>query len=111
MPAVRMMAGVTGKEGQVPYSASKGGLIGATRLLARSLGGAGVRVNALAPGFIRTEMVNILEADMYEHVLAASATSRMGEPEEVADVAWFLATNQSSYLNGTVQRVDGGFLR
>lgn len=105
------MAGVTGKEGQVPYATSKGGLMGATRLLARELGRAGVRVNALAPGFIRTEMVEILEPKMYEHVLAASALPRMGEPAEVADAAWYLASAQSSYLNGMIQRIDGGFLR
>lgn len=105
------MAGVTGKEGQVPYSTTKGGLMGATRLLARELGAQGVRVNALAPGFIRTEMVEILEPKMYEHVLAASASPRMGEPSEVADAAWYLGSVNSSYLNGVVQRIDGGFLR
>jgi len=105
------MAGVTGKEGQVPYSTTKGGLIGATRLLARELGAQGVRVNALAPGFIRTEMVEILEPKMYEHVLAASASPRMGEPSEVADAVWYLGSSSSSYLNGVVQRIDGGFLR
>lgn len=105
------MAGVTGKEGQVPYSTTKGGLMGATRLLARELGPEGVRVNALAPGFIRTEMVEILEPKMYEHVLSASASPRMGEPHEVADAAWFLGSSNSSYLNGVIQRIDGGFLR
>ena len=105
------MAGVTGKEGQVPYAATKGGLIGATRLLARHLGRRGVRVNALAPGFIRTRMVEALEPKMYAHVLEASASPRMGEPAEVAAAAWFLACGVSSYCNGTVQRVDGGFLR
>ncbi|WP_109314806.1 SDR family NAD(P)-dependent oxidoreductase [Pseudovibrio ascidiaceicola] len=105
------MAGITGKEGQVPYSTTKGGLIGQTRLLARELGEKGVRVNAIAPGFIRTEMVEILEPKMYQHVLAASATPRMGEPSEVADTAWFLGSSNSTYLNGTVHRIDGGFLR
>ena len=105
------MAGVTGKEGQVPYATTKGGLIGATRLLARHLGRRGVRANAIAPGFIRTGMVDALDPDMYEHVLAASASPRMGDPDEVAEAVWFLASGVSSYCNGTVQRVDGGFLR
>ena len=112
--AVVMMAsiaGVAGKEGQVPYSATKGGLIGATRLLARHFGRRGVRVNALAPGFIRTGMVEALEPGMYEHVLEASALPRMGDPTEVAESVWFLASSASSYCNGAVQRVDGGFLR
>ena len=105
------MAGVTGKEGQVPYAATKGGLIGATRLLARHFSRHGVRVNALAPGFVRTAMVDGLDTDMYAHVLDASASPRMGEPCEVAEAVWFLASPASSYCNAVVQRVDGGFLR
>ena len=105
------LAGVAGKEGQVPYAATKGGLIGATRLLARHFGCRGVRVNALAPGFIRTGMVEALEPAMYAHVLAASASPRMGDPAEVAQAVWFLASAASSYCNGAVQRLDGGFLR
>ena len=105
------MAGVAGKEGQVPYAATKGGLIGAARLVARYFGRSGVRANALAPGFIRTGMVDALDPIMYEHVLDASASPRMGDPAEVAEAAWFLASGASSYCNGTVQRVDGGFLR
>lgn len=105
------MAGVTGKEGQVPYSATKGSVIGATRLLARSFGLHGIRVNALAPGFVRTDMVKKLDSKMFKHVLEASALSRMGEPHEVASAAWFLASNASSYISGQVHRIDGGFLR
>ncbi len=105
------MAGVTGKEGQVPYSTTKGALIGATRLLARHFGHLGVRVNALAPGFICTDMVKGLDSKMYNHVLKASASPRMGEPHEVASAAWFLASNASSYINGQVHRIDGGFMR
>ena len=105
------IAGVAGKEGEVPYATTKGGLIGATRLLARHFGRLGVRTNALAPGFIRTAMVDALDPHMYEHVLDASASPRMGDPAEVAEAVWFLASGASSYCNGTVQRVDGGFLR
>lgn len=105
------MAAVVGKEGQVPYAATKGGLIGAARLVARHFGRRGVRANALAPGFIRTGMVDALDPAMYEHVLDASASPRMGDPAEVAEAVWFLASGASSYCNGTVHRVDGGFLR
>ena len=105
------MAGLAGKEGQVPYAATKGGLIGAARLMARHFGRSGVRANALAPGFIRTGMVDALDPAMYEHVLDASASPRMGDPAEVAEAVWFLASGASSYCNGTVHRVDGGFLR
>ena len=105
------MAGVAGKEGQVPYAATKGGLIGAARLVARHFGPRGVRANALAPGFIRTGMVEALDPAMYEHVLGAERVARMGDPAEVAEAVWFLASGASSYCNGTVQRVDGGFLR
>ena len=105
------MAGVTGKEGQVPYATTKGGLIGATRLLARHFGCRGVRVNALAPGFVRTGMVEALEPRMYEHVIDANSLRRMGNPAEIAEAVWFLASSASSYCNAAVQRVDGGFLR
>jgi len=105
------MAALAGKEGEVPYATTKGGLIGATRLLARNFGRLGVRTNALAPGFIRTDMVDVLDPHMYEHILDASASPRLGDPAEVAEAVWFLATGASSYCNGTVHRVDGGFLR
>ena len=105
------MAGVAGKEGEVPYATTKGGLIGATRLLARNFGRLGVRTNALAPGFIRTAMVDVLDPHMYEHILDASASPRLGDPAEVAEAVWFLASGASSYCNGTVHRIDGGFLR
>lgn len=106
---VASLAGLTGKEGQVSYSASKGALIGLTQWLGRRFGPRGLRVNAVAPGFIRTEMVDALEPSMYEHILAATALKRMGEVEEVArSVAFLLAPG---YLQGTTLRVDGGFKR
>ena len=105
------LAGVTGKEGQVVYSTTKAGLIGFTRLLARRLGVDGIRVNAIAPGFIRTDMVNALPESTFEHIIGATALRCMGEPEEVASSVAFLASAQSSYVNGTVLRIDGGFHR
>jgi len=105
------IAGIVGKEGQVPYSTTKGSLIGSTRLLARQYGNQGVRVNAIAPGFIETDMVEELDPKMYNHVLEAGSLPRMGKPNEVADAVWFLANKSSSYVNGQVIRIDGGFLR
>jgi 3-oxoacyl-[acyl-carrier protein] reductase len=108
---VSSLASVVGKEGQVPYAASKGGLNALTRLLARRLGIHGVRVNALAPGFIRTDMVKSLPENSYRHIIRSSALGRMGEPEEVAAVAAFLVGAASSYISGMILRIDGGFHR
>lgn len=105
------LAGVSGKEGQVVYSTTKGGIIGLTRMLARHLGADGVRVNAIAPGFIRTEMVHDLPESTYAHILASTALGQMGEPEDVARTAAYLASAMSSYVNGSVIRIDGGFHR
>ncbi len=105
------LAGISGKEGQVVYSTTKGGIIGLTRMLARHLGADGVRVNAIAPGFIRTEMVNDLPESTYAHILASTALGQMGEPEDVARTAAYLASAMSSYVNGSVIRIDGGFHR
>lgn len=105
------LAGVSGKEGQVVYSTTKGGIIGLTRMLARHLGADGVRVNAIAPGFIRTEMVHDLPESTHAHILASTALGQMGEPEDVARTAAYLASAMSSYVNGSVIRIDGGFHR
>jgi 3-oxoacyl-[acyl-carrier protein] reductase len=108
---VSSLASVSGKEGQVSYAASKGGLNALTRLLARRLGGCGVRVNAVAPGFIRTDMVKGLPESNYRHIIRATSLKRMGEPEEVAGCAAFLVGPASSYINGMILRIDGGFHR
>lgn len=105
------LAAVSGKEGQVVYSTTKGGINGLTRMLARHLGQYGVRVNSIAPGFIRTDMVNDLPESTYAHILDSTATGDMGNPEDVAKTTAFLASAQSSYVNGSVIRIDGGFHR
>lgn len=103
------LAGVVGKEGQVAYATAKGGLIGFTQWLGRKYGLKGVKVNAVAPGFIRTDMVAGLEPSMYEHIIEGTALQRIGEPEEVADVVAYLLA--PGYLHATTLRVDGGFTR
>ncbi|MCX7560542.1 SDR family NAD(P)-dependent oxidoreductase [Sulfitobacter sp. F26204] len=105
------LAAVSGKEGQVVYSTTKGGINGMTRMLARHLGTDGIRVNSIAPGFIRTDMVNELPESAYSHILDSTALRDMGNPEDVAKTAAFLASEMSSYVNGSVIRIDGGFHR
>lgn len=106
---VASLAGVAGKEGQVGYATTKGGLIGLTHLLSRKFGKQGLQVNAVAPGFIKTDMVNELAPSMYEHILRGTAKHRMGEPEEVADAVSFLL--RPGYVHSTTLKIDGGFKR
>ncbi|CAC9435539.1 3-oxoacyl-[acyl-carrier protein] reductase (EC 1.1.1.100) [uncultured Gammaproteobacteria bacterium] len=108
---VSSLASISGKEGQTPYSASKGGLNGFTRILARKVGEFGVRVNAIAPGFINTEMVSSLPESTFSHVVGSSTIKRIGEPEEVAKLIAFLVGEDSSYINASILRIDGGYNR
>jgi 3-oxoacyl-[acyl-carrier protein] reductase len=101
------VVGIGGNAGQASYAASKAGLIGLTRSLAKELGMRGVRVNAVAPGFIATEMTGELPEAAREAFLTQIAMKRPGSPEEVAKVVTFLASEQSSYVSGEVLRVDG----
>lgn len=96
-----------GNFGQFNYSMSKGGLVGMTRAMALSLAPA-VRVNAIAPGLIGTEMAMAIPDDVLEKMVAAIPLERMGAPEEVANVVWFLLTPLSSYITGHVVVVGGG---
>lgn len=106
---VASLAGLAGKEGQVSYATSKGALVGLTQWLGRRFGAQGLRINAVAPGFIRTEMVDALEPQMYEHILHGTALARMGDVDEVARAVAFLLA--PGYLQATTLRVDGGFKR
>ena len=101
------VVGIGGNAGQASYAASKAGLIGLTRSLAKELGMRGVRANAVAPGFIDTEMTRELPEAAHEAFLTQIAMKRPGSPEEVAKVVTFLASEQSSYVSGEVLRVDG----
>ena len=106
---VASLAGLSGKEGQVSYATSKGAIVGLTQWLGRRYGKEGLRVNAVAPGFIRTEMVDALEPEMFEHILDGTALKRMGEADEVASAVSFLL--HAGYVQSTALRVDGGFKR
>lgn len=96
-----------GNFGQFNYSMSKGGVVGLTRAMALSLA-PHVRVNAIAPGLIGTEMAMAIPEDVLEKMISAIPLERMGKPEEIADVVWFLLTPLSSYITGHVVVVGGG---
>ena len=102
------VVGVNGNAGQANYSASKAGLIGFTKSIAQELGSRGIRCNAIAPGFIETEMTHKLPDDVREAWIKSIPLKRSGKPEDVADVATFLASELSSYVSGQVISVCGG---
>lgn len=104
---VSSVAGVNGNVGQFNYSASKAGIIGMTKTAAKELGGRGITVNAIAPGFINTAMTAALPEKLKEAILNQIALKRYGEPEEVAGVVSFLAGKDAAYVNGQVIVIDG----
>ena len=97
-----------GNPGQVNYCASKAGLIGMTKSLARELGGRGITVNAVAPGYIQTDMTADMPDAAKEAMLASVPLSRSGKPEDVARAVAFLAGDEAAYITGQVLQVDGG---
>jgi 3-oxoacyl-[acyl-carrier protein] reductase len=107
---VSSIIGRTGNEGQTVYGASKAGVIGATLSASKELGVNGIRVNAVAPGFIDTDLTNQLSPQKYEERLQNIKMKRAGQPEEVANVMLFLASDLSSYVTGQVIGVDGGMV-
>ncbi|MDR2246420.1 MAG: 3-oxoacyl-[acyl-carrier-protein] reductase [Treponema sp.] len=102
------VVGLHGNGGQVNYAASKAGLIGLTKSLARETAGRGVRVNAIAPGFITSDMTSILSEEARTRMMAVIPLKRAGTPEDVAEAALFLASDGASYITGQVLSVDGG---
>lgn len=105
------MSSVSGEmalAGQSVYSATKGAINSFTRVLAKELGERGIRVNAVAPGFIETEMIDVLPPDKKEEYLKAIPMHRFGKPEEVADIVCMLASDACSYMTGQVLTLDGG---
>lgn len=103
------LAGVTGKEGQVSYATSKGALIGLTQSLGQRYGVNGLRVNAVAPGFVRTAMLDALAPEMIQHIITGTALQRMGEAYEIAAAVQFLLA--PGYVQSTTLKIDGGFKR
>ena len=102
------VVGIAGNPGQANYSASKAGVIGLTKTAAKELASRGIRVNAVAPGFIATEMTKKLPADYADKLKAAIPLGFLGEPGNVADVVVFLAGDGAAYVTGEVIKIDGG---
>ncbi len=97
-----------GNAGQSNYAASKAGVIGFTKSMARELGSRGITVNAIAPGYIRTPMTEVLDESQREALLKGLAIQRLGEPEDIAAAVAFLAGPGGSYITGTMLNVSGG---
>jgi 3-oxoacyl-[acyl-carrier protein] reductase len=102
------VVGIYGNFGQTNYVATKSALIGMTKTLARELGKKGITVNAVAPGFIATEMVAAMPENVIETMKAKVPLARLGDPKEIANVYAFLASDEASYINGHTLSVDGG---
>ena len=102
------VVGVIGNAGQVNYCASKAGLIGMTKSLAREIGGKNINVNAIAPGFIDTDMTKVLSEDQKKNIMSQVPLKRLGQADDIANLALFLASEQSNYITGQVIHVDGG---
>lgn len=105
---ISSVVGVDGNAGQANYAASKAGIIGFSKSIAKELGSRNIRTNVVAPGFIRTEMTEVLDPKVVEGWTAGIALRRGGETTEVADACVFLASDMSSYITGQVLVVDGG---
>ena len=107
---ISSVAGLKGNAGQVNYAASKAGLIGLTLSAAKELGGKGITVNAVAPGLIDTDMTRTLSEEHLRQALSNIAAGRFGEPEEVASLVCFLASDVAAYITGQVIAIDGGLV-
>jgi len=107
---ISSVIGLIGNGGQVNYAASKAGMIGFTKALAKELASRNILVNCVAPGFIQTNMTQQLSDKLKEEILKDIPLKRMGEPQDIANAVWFLASSLSQYITGQVLTVDGGMV-
>ncbi len=107
---ISSVVGISGNAGQTNYSASKAGIIGFTKSLAKEIASRNILVNAVAPGFIETNMTDVLKYDVKQEIAKNIPLKRMGTAQDVANVVKFLASDDSSYITGQVINVDGGML-
>ena len=105
---ISSVSGILGNVGQANYAASKAGVIGLTKTMARELGSRGITVNAIAPGFVETEMTGVLSEEIRENAGKQIILGRFGKPEDIANTAVFLASDKADYITGQVISVDGG---
>ncbi len=101
-------SGIVGNAGQANYAASKAGLVGLTKSIARELGGKGVTANVLAPGFVETEMTDVLPEEVKKNILSAQAVKRPGQSTDIAAAVAYLTSDEAGFLTGQVLCVDGG---
>ncbi len=107
---ITSIAGITGNPGQTNYSAAKAGIIGFTKAMAKEYGVRGISVNAVAPGYVPTDLTNPLPQEVKDYLLKLTALQRFGTCEEVADAVAFLASDRAAYITGQVLVVDGGIV-
>lgn len=108
--SISSVVGVAGNAGQSNYAASKAGIIGFTKSIARELASRNILANCIAPGFIKTDMTDVLSDTVKESIHAQIPLKKMGEPKEVANAVYFLASEENSYITGQVLNVDGGMV-
>lgn len=107
---ISSVSGLTGNAGQVNYSSAKAGILGMTKAVAKELASRGVTCNAVAPGYIQTDMTNVLSDKVKDTIMNTIPLKRLGNPEDVANAVAFLASEEASYITGQVINVDGGMV-
>lgn len=107
---ISSVSGLTGNAGQVNYSSAKAGILGMTKAVARELASRGITCNAVAPGYIQTDMTDVLPEKVKDTIMSAIPLKKLGNPEDVASAVAFLASEEASYITGQIINVDGGMV-